>query len=195
MFTVDVKQQCNNNNKYSNSFSNCKGDQKKTVAISQMFNHVQLHVHWVHLLNIRICRYTSIYITPTVNTTLLPCRRMPLKRRHTNVYVTSWRRVDISPKSFWRHVRAGWDQDRYVKSCSTLKMKSTAFLTKFGHKLLLFYLLRLIMCEEFEKVIARTLCFMHLRFFGPTYIFNNDAHFLDFRAQKYPLIFFNVNPF
>ena len=29
----------------SNSFSYCKGDQKKTVAISQMFNHVQLHVH------------------------------------------------------------------------------------------------------------------------------------------------------
>ena len=29
----------------SNSFSNWKVDQKKTVAISQMFNHVQLHVH------------------------------------------------------------------------------------------------------------------------------------------------------
>ena len=39
----------------SNSFSHCKGDQKKTVAISQMFNHVQLHVHWMHLLNTRIC--------------------------------------------------------------------------------------------------------------------------------------------
>ena len=38
-----------------NSFSHCKGDQKKTVAISQMFNHVQLHVHWMHLLNTRIC--------------------------------------------------------------------------------------------------------------------------------------------
>ena len=31
----------------SNSFSHYKGDQKKTVAISQMFNHVQLHVHWM----------------------------------------------------------------------------------------------------------------------------------------------------
>ena len=40
----------------------------KTVAISQMFNHVQLHVHWMHLLNTRICRYTCIYITPTVQT-------------------------------------------------------------------------------------------------------------------------------
>ena len=40
----------------SNSFSHCKGDQKKTVAISQMFNHVHLHVHWMHLLNTRICR-------------------------------------------------------------------------------------------------------------------------------------------
>ena len=52
----------------SNSFSHCKGDQKKTVAISQMFNHVQLHVHWMHLLNTRICRYTCIYITPIVQT-------------------------------------------------------------------------------------------------------------------------------
>ena len=38
----------------------------KTVTISQMFNHhdVQLYVHWVHLLNIGICRYTNQ--TPTV---------------------------------------------------------------------------------------------------------------------------------
>ena len=41
----------------SNSFSHCKGDQKKIVAISQMFNHLQLHVRWMHLLNTRICRY------------------------------------------------------------------------------------------------------------------------------------------
>ena len=34
-----------------NSFLYCKVDQKKTVAISQMFNHVQLYVHWMHLLN------------------------------------------------------------------------------------------------------------------------------------------------
>ena len=51
---------------YSNSFSHCKGDQKKTVAISQMFSHVQLHVHGMHLLNNRIYRYTY-----SINTTLL----------------------------------------------------------------------------------------------------------------------------
>ena len=38
----------------------------KTVAISQMFSHVQLHVHGMHLLNIRIYRYTY-----GINTTLL----------------------------------------------------------------------------------------------------------------------------
>ena len=48
----------------SSSFSHCKGDQKKTVAFSQMFNHVQLNVHWVHLLNTRLCRNT--YVTRTV---------------------------------------------------------------------------------------------------------------------------------
>ena len=49
--------------------------------------------------------------------------------------------------------------------------------------------------KELEKIIARTHCFMHQRFFRPNYIFNNDAYFLDFCAQKFPLIFFNVNPF
>ena len=49
--------------------------------------------------------------------------------------------------------------------------------------------------KELEKIIARTLCFMHQRFFGPNYIFNKDAYFLDFHAQKFPLIFLNVNPF
>ena len=52
---------------YSNSFSHCKVDHKKT-AISQMFNHVQLRVHVMHLLNTRMRRYTCIYITPTVQT-------------------------------------------------------------------------------------------------------------------------------
>ena len=49
--------------------------------------------------------------------------------------------------------------------------------------------------KELGKIIARTLCFMLQRFFRLNYIFNNDAYFLDFRAQKFPLIFFNVNPF
>ena len=32
------------------------------------FVRVPLHVRWMHLLNTRICRYTCIYITPTVQT-------------------------------------------------------------------------------------------------------------------------------
>ena len=36
---------------------------------------------------------------------------------------------------------------------------------------------------------------MHQNFFRLNYIFNKDAYFLDFRAQKFPLIFFNVYPF
>ena len=31
--------------------------------------------------------------------------------------------------------------------------------------------------------------------FRPSYFFINDAYFLDFCAQNYPLIFFNLNPF
>ena len=36
---------------------------------------------------------------------------------------------------------------------------------------------------------------MHQRIFRPIYIFNNYAYFLDFRAQKFPFIFLNLNPF
>ena len=36
---------------------------------------------------------------------------------------------------------------------------------------------------------------MHQNIVSPYFIFNNDAYFLDFRAQKFPLIFFNLNPF
>ena len=36
---------------------------------------------------------------------------------------------------------------------------------------------------------------MHQSFSRPNYIFYNDAYFLDFRAQIFPLIFLNVNPF
>ena len=46
-----------------------------------------------------------------------------------------------------------------------------------------------------KKIISRTLCFQHQGFFRSNYIFNNDAYFLDFRAQKIPLIFFNVKHF
>ena len=43
----------------------------KTIAISQIFNHLQLHERSMHLLNTRICRYTCIYNTYSTNTTLL----------------------------------------------------------------------------------------------------------------------------
>ena len=93
-----------------------------------------------------------------------------------------------------RHVPAGCDQDRYVKSCPTLN-KSGILPTKFGHKLLLSLSAQHDYVKELKKIIARTHCFMHQFFFRPNYIFNNDAYFLDFRAQKFPLIFFNVNLF
>ena len=52
------------------------------------------------------------------------------------------------------------------------------------------------MCERVEKkIIARTLCFMHQSMVRHIYILNNAGYFLDFRAQKLPLIFFNLNPF
>ena len=35
---------------------------------------------------------------------------------------------------------------------------------------------------------------MRQGFFRPNYIFNNDAYFSDFRAQKFPLIFFKCKP-
>ena len=46
------------------------------------------------------------------------------------------------------------------------------------------------MCERAGKIISRTLCFMRQSNFRPSYFFNNDAYFLDFCAQNYPLIFF-----
>ena len=32
---------------------------------------------------------------------------------------------------------------------------------------------------------------MHQGFFRPNYIFNNDTFFIDFRSQKFPLIFYS----
>ena len=49
--------------------------------------------------------------------------------------------------------------------------------------------------KELEKIVARTLCCMHQNMFRPNNIFNNEAYFLDFRAQKFPLICFSLNPF
>ena len=105
-----------------------------------MFNHVQLHVQWMHLLNTRICRYTCIYITPTVQT-LHYCPAGAW--RWNDVVLTSMWHYYVASTSFWFHVPAGCDQDKCVKSCPTLKMESTVFskvtvfLTKFGHKVLL----------------------------------------------------------
>ena len=113
----------------SNSFSHCKGDQKKTVAISQMFN----HVHWMHLLNTRICRYTCIYIIPTVQT-LHYCPAGAW--RWNDVYVTSTRRIDVTFMSC-----ACWVWPRPVcKKLSDLeneiyRVQWGVFLTKFGQKL------------------------------------------------------------
>ena len=36
---------------------------------------------------------------------------------------------------------------------------------------------------------------MHQGIFRPNYNLNNEAWFLDFRAQIFPLIFFNLNSF
>ena len=40
-------------------------DQVNTEAISQKFNHVQLHIHWMnlHVLNTWICKYTYVIAT------------------------------------------------------------------------------------------------------------------------------------
>ena len=46
-----------------------------------------------------------------------------------------------------------------------------------------------------EKIVDRTLCFIHQGIFRPNYILNNDGYFLDSRAQKFSLIFFNLNSF
>ena len=74
--------------------------------------------------------------------------------------------------------------------------KSGEFLTKFGHKVLLSLSPQPDCVKVLEKIFARTLCFIHQGIFRPNYILNNDAYFfLDFREQKFPLIFFNLNPF
>ena len=43
--------------------------------------------------------------------------------------------------------------------------------------------------KELKKIIAGTLCFMQ-SIFIPNYILNNDAYFLDFCVDNYPLRFF-----
>ena len=118
-------------------------DQTKTVALSQMFNHVPLHIHWMHLLNTRIYRYT--YLIPTA----IFC-----------------------------------NEDRYVMKLFNLDMDSTVFKARcVSHKISdtnysFLYLLSLVLIVKvLEKIIARTLCFMHQGILSSFYIYNNDAFF------------------
>ena len=164
-----------------------------------MFNHVQLHVHWMHLLSTRICRYTCIYIyiTYSTNTIVLPCRCMTLKWSHTDVCVMSSRRIDVILTSC-----ACWVGPRQVcKKLSDLRKWNLlcsvrCISNKIWTQITSFFICSAwLYVKELEKIMARTHCFMHRSFFRPNYIFNNDVYFLDFCAQKFPLIFFNVNPF
>ena len=90
-------------------------------------------------------------------------------------------------------MRIGTQQPRHLLngSCFTLKMDYTVlslmyFLQNLDTNYSFLYLLSLIIVKELEKIVARTLCFMHQNIFRPNYIFNNDAYFLDFRAQTFP---------
>ena len=113
--------------------------------------------------------YLHIYNTYSTNTTLLPCKCMTLKWHRTDIDLCNV--MTSHQRHFWRRVPAGCDQDRRVKSCPTLKMKSTVFSKvyfqwKFGHKwLLLFICSAWSYVKELEKIIARTQCFMHRSFF------------------------------
>ena len=49
--------------------------------------------------------------------------------------------------------------------------------------------------KELDTIISMTLCFMHQKYLQTELHFNNGAHFLDFCAENYPLIFFYLNPF
>ena len=144
-----------------------------------MFNHVQLHVHWMHLLNTRICRYTCIYITPIVQT-LHYC---PAGARLWNdVVMSSMWGHQVASMSFWRHVPAGCDQEGVKKVVQPWHWNLPCSVRSISDKIWT-QITPFIICsawlyvKEFEKIIARTLCFMHHIFFSPNYIFNNDAYF------------------
>ena len=49
--------------------------------------------------------------------------------------------------------------------------------------------------KELEKIIARTLCFMHQSIFRPIYIFNKDAYFFSFSRTKIPFDLFEFKSF
>ena len=155
-----------------------------------MFNHVQLHVHWMHLFNTRICMYTCIYITPTVQT-LHYCPAGAW--RWNDIILTSVRHFDVMcllgvTKTGVLKAVLPW---KWNLPCSVrcISNKIWTQMTPF------FICSAWLYVKELEKIIDRTHCFMLRSFFRPTYIFNKDAYFLDFRAQKFPLIFFNASPF
>ena len=49
--------------------------------------------------------------------------------------------------------------------------------------------------KELEKIISRTPSFKHQNTFRPNYILITMLILLNFCAEKYPSIFFNINPF
>ena len=74
--------------------------------------------------------------------------------------------------------------------------KSGVFLTKIWTKITPFFICSAWLCVKvLEKIIARMLCTTRHGFLSLFYIFNNDAYFLDFCAQKIPFDLFNLNPF
>ena len=87
------------------------------------------------------------------------------------------------------------DQDSYVMKFN-LEMDTTVFKVRcISNKIWtqitpFFYLLGLIMCES----VGRSASCIRVSS-ASKYIFNNDAYFLDFGAQKFPLVFFNLNTF
>ena len=68
-------------------------------------------------------------------------------------------------------------------------IQSGVFLTKMDTRYSFLYLLRQIMRERVGKIIARTPCFIHKKTFRLNYICNNDAYYLDYCEENYPLIF------
>ena len=51
--------------------------------------------------------------------------------------------------------------------------------------------------KDLEKIITRTLCFIHKGILSSYYIFNNDTYFCRFSSTKilFYLFFFTLNPF
>ena len=72
---------------------------------------------------------------------------------------------------------------------------SGVFLTKFGHKFLIFLSAQYdYMCESVKKnnLLGRSALCIKV---SSDPIFDNGDFFSDFRVQKFPLIFFDLNPF